>query len=283
VFTVTGAASQKALLSITNTTTTGLTGIQYFDGAAWQAYTGGSYVPLSGGGSLLVRVAISPEQEAALDTGETYKLVATNTGGTVSTGGTGTINDDGTGSIFLATNDTATPNVSGDLGYPATLDDDRVMAVTNVTVNEASPYAVFTVTGAASQKALLSITNTTTAGLTGIEYFDGADWQSYTGGSYVTLPVGGSQLVRVVISPEQESALDTGETYKLVATNTGGTVSTGGLGTINDDGTGSIFLATNNTATPNVSGDPGYPALDDDRPMAVTNVTVTTVSKASSS
>ena len=225
-----------------------------------------------GAGSLLVRVAISPEQEAALDTGETYKLVSTTTGGTVSTGGTGTINDDGTGSIFLATNNTATPNVSGDPGYPA-LDDDRPMAVTNVTVNEASPYAVFTVTGVASQKAIFSITNTSTTGLTGIEYFDGAAWQTYTSGS-VTLPAGGSLLVRVAISPEQETALDTGETFKLVAATTSGTASTGGTGTINDDGTGSVFLATNNTATPNVSGDLGYPTLDDDRVMAVTNVTV---------
>ena len=286
VFTVSGIEGQKAIFSITNTTTTGLTGIQYFNGSSWVSYSSGTVTPPTVGGtlngeasSLLVRVAIAPEQETALDTGETFKLMAATTSGTVSTGGKGTINDDGTGSIFLVTNNTATPNVSGDPGYPVTLDDDRVMAVTNVTVNEASPYAVFTLTGAASQKALLSITNTTTTGLTGIEYFDSSlptpAWVTYTGGSFVTLPAGGSLLVRVAISPEQETTLDTGETFKLVATTTGGTVSTGGTGTINDDGTGSIFLATNNTATPNVSGDPGYPVtLDDDRVMAVTNVTV---------
>ena len=45
------------------------------------------------------------------------------------------------------------------------------------------------------------------------------------------------RIVRVAISPEQETALDGPETFNLIATNTGGTAATG-VGTIKDDGTG---------------------------------------------
>ena len=108
--------------------------------------------------TLLVRVAITPEQETTVDGPETYKLVAKTSSDTVSTGGDGTIKDDGTGSIFLGTNNTATPDDPTAGGYtgPA-LDDDRAMSLTDVTVNEASPYAVFTLTGKEGQKAFLSL------------------------------------------------------------------------------------------------------------------------------
>jgi len=266
VFTVTGVAGQEALLSITNNVDgSNLTGIEYYDGSAWVVYTSGS-VTLPAGGSLLVRVAISPEQETALDGPETFTLVAATTSGTVSTGGTGTINDDGTGSVFLATNTTATPNVSGDPGYPATLDDDRVMAVTNVTVNEASPYAVFTVTGANNQALSLSLANQNADGsnLSTLQYFDGTTWQNYTGGSYVTLLGAGSLRVRVAISPEQEAALDGPETFQLVATNTGGSPYSG-TGNIVDDGTGDYWIADSTTpATLQELVDAAI-VLDDDR------------------
>ena len=67
------------------------------------------------------------------------------------------------------------------------LDDDRPLAVSSVTVTEASPYAVFTVTGAAGQQVTLSpASGTATLGTdtgSGLQYFDGTDWQAYTPGS----------------------------------------------------------------------------------------------------
>ena len=68
--------------------------------------------------------------------------------------GVSTIKDDGTGSIYLGGNTTSTPNISTDPGYPAQLDDDRPLAVNSITVNEASPYAVFTVTANKRDQAI---------------------------------------------------------------------------------------------------------------------------------
>ncbi|MBU3600751.1 hypothetical protein ICN28_09495, partial [Polynucleobacter sp. 30F-ANTBAC] len=76
-------------------------------------------------------------------------------GGTAVTG-VGTIKDDGTGSIFTAANTTGTPDTP-----TAPLDDDRPLTVNNLTVNEGSPYAVFTVTGATDQFVKLTTANGT--------------------------------------------------------------------------------------------------------------------------
>jgi gliding motility-associated-like protein/uncharacterized repeat protein (TIGR01451 family) len=73
-------------------------------------------VALNGSGKLLVRTALTPEQESAIDNNETFTLTATNTGG-IATVGTGTIKDDGTGTIF---NEDGTENTT------VAKDDDRV-------------------------------------------------------------------------------------------------------------------------------------------------------------
>ncbi len=62
------------------------------------AYTSGT-VALNSSGKLLVRTALTPEQEDIADNSETFTLTATNTGGTAAVG-TGTIKDDGTGTIY---------------------------------------------------------------------------------------------------------------------------------------------------------------------------------------
>ena len=81
VFEVSGAAGQLTTLALANGTTTGLTGLAYYNGTAWVAYTSGT-VALNSSGKLLVRTSLTPEQEAAADNGETFTLSATNTGGT---------------------------------------------------------------------------------------------------------------------------------------------------------------------------------------------------------
>ena len=119
------------------------------------SYTSGT-VALASNGTLLVRTSLTPEQETAIDNGETFTLTATNTGGTGAVG-TATIKDDGTGNYYAANNTTGTSSVPGGV----VLDDDRTLTVNSFSVNEGSPYAVFTVTGVAGQLATLSLANGT--------------------------------------------------------------------------------------------------------------------------
>lgn len=270
VFAVSGLAGQFATLSLTGDSgdTAALAALQYYDPSAnagaggWIDYTPGGDVSLGGSGNLLVRVALSPEQDATAEGPETFKLVATNTSKTASTGGLGTLMDDGTGDYFAADNTTATPALPAGI----VLDDDRVLAVSDVTVNEGSPYAVFTVTGAAGQKVSLGLANQNIDGndLGALQYFDGSRWQAYLAGELVTLNDAGKLLVRVALSPEQDFVLDGPELFELVATNTGGAVSTGGLGAINDDGTGAYFAEDNDSAD---SALPPGVVLDNDKPV----------------
>ena len=265
VFVISGGTSgQAATLSIadgTTLSTMGSNSLEFWNGTAWQSYSDTAGVMLNVNGKLLVRTAMTPEQEIAQDNGETFKLTVTNTAGIDATG-TATINDQGAGTWYTNGNPTGdTPATDGS----ATLDDDRPLTVSNVTVNENSPYAVFTVSGAANQVATLELTNVSTTGLATLQYFDGSTWQTY--GSNVTLDGNGELLVRVAISPEQDSASDNNETFKLTATNTGGS-SSYGTGTIKDDGNGGWFAAGNNTATSNVTG-----TLDDDSAVYIEQAT----------
>ena len=69
-----------------------------------------------------MRTALTPEQEAAADNGETFTLTATNTGGTAAVG-KGTIRDDGNGTFF---------NPNGTENTTAAKDDDRVFPQSDV-------------------------------------------------------------------------------------------------------------------------------------------------------
>jgi hypothetical protein len=276
VFTVSGQEGQRGVLSLVNTTTTGLTNLQYFDGTAWLAYNSGDVLtlPTVGGAingeasSILVRVTLDPEQDATLETSESFKLVATTPSGVVSSGGVATIVDTGSGTIF---------NADGTTDAVATKDDDRVLTVANPSVNEASPYAVFEVSGGASQLTSLAlaaglVTPATDLGVeygassgTGLEYSSnsGSTWQAYSSGN-VALNGSGKLLVRTAIV--NDSTSDAGETFRLIVENTGGT-SSEGTAAIQDDGTGTVFKTTDGTA--DVSA-----IKDDDRLLTVTSTTV---------
>ncbi len=284
VFTVTGAANQLTKLSFAdqNEDEVDLSAVQVYNGSAWVPYDPDTFVSLNGSGSLLVRVAISPEQEVDPDGPETFRLVATNTGGapTDEEEGIGTIKDDGTGDYWIGNSTTpATPEQLLSEPSPIYLDDDRVLEVDNVTVNEGSPWAVFTVSGGEDQQLRLSIDDQggegQTTGLSTIQYFDGTEWKPYTANSVISL-IGESLLVRVAINPEQEDLLDGPETFRLVATNTGGgsSAAADGIGTVVDNGTGSFWVGD--------STEPAKPEelfeanikLDDDRTINVNSITV---------
>jgi hypothetical protein len=150
-------------------------------------------------------------------------------------------------------------------------DDDRPLTVSNVTVNEGSPFAVFKVTGTTGEYTSLRLTSgTATIGTdtgTALQFFNGTTWVNYNAGDFVQIPVGGL-LVRAAISVDLLD--ENSETFNLLATSPGGASATG-VGTIKDDGTGAIFTASNTTITPDtVSSE----TLDDDRRLSVNNLTV---------
>ncbi|MDO9025256.1 Ig-like domain-containing protein, partial [Zwartia sp.] len=293
-FTVKGNAGVPLMLSVNNISSelelvagaTNEATIEYWNGAAWVLYTynettgtGDKPTPLndlvdgepSGSGTFTVRVKIVSESDSIYEPSETFELVATTiaTGTTLtqSSSATTAIKDDGNGKIFNA--------ADGSENTDAVKDDDRALSVNSFSVNEGSPYAVFTVSGVAGQLTTLSLSNVTTTGLSGLEYYDptNADvlinggWVTYTSGA-VALDANGKLLVRTALTTEQETAIDNGETFKLVATNTGGTAAEG-VATVKDDGTGGYFAADD---TDGISTLPLNVVLDDDFiPIAVNN------------
>ena len=121
---------------------------------------------------LQVRVAIN--QDTTFEVGETVTLRATINGTSTTATGTGTIYDDGTGQIFASTSTASGVDSKGFavLNSTATLDNDTPLSVNNVTVNEASPYAVFkvsTVEGAALQLLLSNGSDPSTAAKQGAD------------------------------------------------------------------------------------------------------------------
>ncbi|MCQ4349017.1 VCBS domain-containing protein, partial [Pseudomonas stutzeri] len=151
------------------------------------------------------------------------------------------------------------------------------VAVNDVFVNEASPYAVFTVSGGVGVQVALALD---TAGLPAsdvratlgtdvgsqIQYLDGSNWVAYDAGNPPSIPIGGQLLVRVAVL--QDDVHEGNESFRLIATTSDGSQSAG-IGTINDEGEGDVFLAGNTSGTPDSA------ALDDDRPtLSVANVSV---------
>ena len=176
----------------------------------------------STGNSFLVRTGVA--QDSTNEGAETFKLVATNTGGqtnVLSAGnqGVGTINDQGQGTIF---------NNDGSTDTTTNKDDDRPLSINDVTVNEASRTAVFTVSSATSvsgQKVKLELLTTGTgsgyavlntdtnnppdattpanASTKALQYSNngGTTWVDYTPGDYVTI-TGNSFLVRTGVAQD---------------------------------------------------------------------------------
>ncbi|WP_375138936.1 Ig-like domain-containing protein [Azohydromonas caseinilytica] len=266
VFTVTGSAGQSVSLALGGGTATGAgvdfgaTGganlqVSTDGGKTWTSY--GAAVTLPAGGAILVRTPLT--DDAVSDNGETFTLSATPAGGVAATG-TATIRDDGTGTVFKG---------DGTSDPAGRRTDDRPVSVNSVSVNEASPYAVFTVTGSAGQSVSLALAGgTATAGVdfgTGglqVSVDGGKTWAGY--GGAVTLPAGGAILVRTSIVEDRIS--DNGETFTLTVTPAGGVAATG-TATIKDDGSGDVFGADGRI-------DPDAPRTDD-RPIVISSPSVT--------
>jgi len=273
MFKVSGATGQQVTLSLASgTATNGLdfaSNLEYFNGTTWVTYTGAPVTMPSA--TLLVRTAVL--QDTLNEGAETLKLIAKNSAGTAAEG-TSTIIDNGTGSIYLAGNQTFTADTSG-TGYPTYLDDDRPISINNISVNEASPFAVFTVNGQSGQIVSLSMSSGTatfgTDTANSYQIYNGSGWVDYTPNTNLTL-ASSTLLVRTAVT--NDSTFEGQEAFTLAVTKQSSSKTVYGIGNIYDDGTGDVYLDGNTSGSPDTSGT-GYPAaLDDDRTIAIDSPTV---------
>jgi VCBS repeat-containing protein/CshA-type fibril repeat protein len=260
-----------------------LPNLQYFNGTSWVDYTGGFVQIPSGSTTLLVRTPVL--QDRPYEGAETLKLTAYNQSQWQSgtgTSGNSTIIDDGTGDVYLVGNNTSTPtpsqtNGSPTPGYPTYLDDDRPITVDNIVVNEASPWAMFTITGYANQVLSLALSNGTATVGDGnpadgtedyspdLQYWNGAAWTAYNGTS-VTM-TGTTLLVRTAV--HQDTLFEGQHVFNLGVTKQSSNTTVYGSASIYDDGTGKIYAFDNvNDGTPTITSGPGA-GFDDDRTLTI--------------
>ena len=280
VFNVSGAANQLVELSLPvgGTATGGGTdyggGLEYWNGSAWVSYTGGTKVALDGSGDLLVRTTIT--NDTVSDDGETFTLSASNNGGTAASG-TATIKDDGTGTLYPDQDpvDSTTPAVDD----TSEKDNDTPVitapTINDITVNEGSDYAVFTVTGSENTQINDMVVSdggdgdiNMTNGLADnpVEYWNGSAWVTCSNTSPVTIDSTGTLLLRISIVDEQDSFADNGEQFRLTLTPDGGSDIVG-TATIDDDGMGVKYPGTVTDTTP----DTDATDLDDDSDVVSIN------------
>ncbi len=262
IFQVGGATGQRVALSLVNGSAVDAdhgTTLQYLDGNQWRNYTG----PISlSAPTLLVRVGIV--DDGIYEGRETFGLVAQNNGGGSAVGTAG-IYDDGTGVVFVEDNKTGNPDT-------APLTDDRTLSVSSPTVNEASDWAVFTVSGDAGLSVSLSVVQHIGTGHANLgtaptlQVWNGQEWTDYTASALPALDGQGRLLVRVDIRAEQDTGYEVAETFELLASlaPANGRAGVTGTATIVDNGNGVIYL-------PGAPGPDGLPTtstlgLDNDNP-----------------
>lgn len=268
-----------------------LPNLEYLVGSTWTSYTGGLIQIADAGGKLLVRTAVLQDTpfESTQANYETLKLTAKNANNTANVttdnanflaDGTARIRDDGQGGVYLGGNTTFVPDSSGS-GFPAYLDDDRPVTVNSVVVNEASPYAVLTVSGYSGQVlnlAWIDLTAKKDGNSSGtldgtddygpsLEYWDPAvgssgGWVAYNGTS---VTMSGSELyVRTAVI--NDIPFEGLETFALEVVKASSGAKVYGTVGIVDDGTGTKYLDDN--PTDGVATDTSN--LNDDRTITVT-------------
>jgi len=278
------ASSGDALnLSVINGTATLVTPMIEFslDGTTWTLFnasaTGGfPTVPAGAGnmGTIFVRVTITSESDSMYEGSESFSLRATSRpnssiSGTAST----SIVDDGTGLKYTGDFTSGSPDTDA-----TNLDNDLSVSVTSYSpVNEGSTWAMFKVVGAAGDTLSLNVTDIETSlspipspNVPPMWYStNGTSWTLYSSSNKPTVPgTSGTGIVyvRVNITDEQETALDTSERFTLIATSNGQGNKSGSADTmILDNGSGTLFTGDFGNDLPQVSSN----FRDDDRVIAV--------------
>jgi hypothetical protein len=177
----------------------------------------------------------------------------------------------------------ANPNPDGTPASNTTgLDDDRpLLLVNSISINEASPFAVFEVRLSNPSVSSILFTPSLTSGTasigadtaTRLEYYDGTRWVSASGG--VPIPAGQVGPVKVRVALVNDAFLEGEERFILSVAATG--VASGrGQATIFDDGRGVVHDAdgnptslTPNDDTPVVQPAPASPIAPVPVPQAV--------------
>lgn len=218
--------------------------IEIYNGRSWDLYQPGSSILVPTGGSvLLARVPLINDTQ--YEGAHAYTLTATPTSGNAASG-RAIIGDFGTGPIF---------NDSGAEDRNAPKNDDRVLKVDSPIVNEGSQNVVFNVTGITgpvklSLQDINGGTGFTTLSNPNLQYWNGTAWLAYPTETFLTpgtnFPAGTELAVRVAIAEEQDTIREGSERFTLHVIGTGGP--SVGIATINDDGTGAIWL--NNSQIP---------------------------------
>ena len=239
-------------------------------GASWTLYNGTAFQ--AGNVPVLVAVDITPERDGTFEGEEQLQLVV-NTGLSTEKSAFSSIMDDGTGKITDPIDQTTTNPTAPRSGPGAGFDDDRTLAVTAFgPVNEASTYAMFTVTGNPGYSLDLSLEGTAAvgdkeadhSGFTLIEYStDGNTWSPYGPSNKPTVPGAGTVYVRVTITSELDASPEGAEGFALKAAYTTNTAKNAtGENSIVDDGKGKKFGPNMPGGTPQES----TTGLDDDTP-----------------
>jgi hypothetical protein len=278
------ASSGDALnLSVINGTATLVTPMIEFslNGTTWTLFnasaTGGfPTVPAGAGniGTVYVRVTITSESDSMYEGSESFSLKATSrTNSSTSDTKSTSIVDDGTGLKYAGDFTSGSPDTNA-----TSLDNDLSVSVTSYSpVNEGSTWAMFKVVGTAGDTLSLNVTDIETS-LSSIpspnvppmwHSINGTSWILYSSSNKPTVPgTSGTGIVyvRVNITAEQETALDTSERFTLTATSSGQGNKSGSADTmILDNGSGTIFTGDFGNDLPQVSSN----FRDDDRVIAV--------------
>jgi hypothetical protein len=278
------ASSGDALnLSVINGTATLVTPMIEFslNGTTWTLFnasaTGGfPTVPAGAGniGTVYVRVTITSESDSMYEGSESFSLKATSrTNSSTSDTKSTSIVDDGTGLKYAGDFTSGSPDTNA-----TSLDNDLSVSVTSYSpVNEGSTWAMFKVVGTAGDTLSLNVTDIETS-LSPIpspnvppmwHSINGTSWTLYSSSNKPTVPgTSGTGIVyvRVNITDEQETALDTSERFTLTATSNGQGNKSGSADTmILDNGSGTLFTGDFGNDLPQVSSN----FRDDDRVIAV--------------
>ena len=204
--------------------------MEFWDAATttWVAYNNTSGIALTAGQTLNVRIAITAG--GAAEGPETFGLqarTATGAAGGILLGtGTATIVEDGSGS--------------------------SIATIAPITVNENSPYALFTIQNANGRAVKLSLAATNflasaandnaTIGTdlaNSLQYWNGGVWVNYVNDSTITAPNIANLLVRVALN--EHDAYEGPETFTLRVADSSNNVIGYGVATIMDNGTGTMY------------------------------------------
>ena len=271
-------AAGTMTFTVTKTGSTALASSVQYATADDTAIAGSDYTATNGtlnfaAGDTSKTFTVSITNDAVYEGAEAFKVNLTSASGAVisDSQGVGTIKDDGTGNSSNGGSGTGT-------------NDDRTLSVNTITLNEGSPYGVFTVSAIAGETLTLALANASAinnsanrTALDGsvdfgpaLQYASngGTTWTTYSGAFTVpgTGAAAATLLVRTAVI--NDTVYEGAQDFTLSAAYTSGASrSTSGTGTIYDDGTGQWFDGTSGTGSATA---PVGSTLNDDRSLNVT-------------